>query len=117
MWSDHCRRLLARQGVDARVIIPGYGFIDHLQYKVEPLLNFEFHHRMGANPVDLFCCQHDGITFYMLQSSPYFGLEGDVYSNWTWDLERFVYFNQALMACLSQMYEERHWFSRCRACQ
>ncbi len=101
---------LNRKGVDARVIIPGYGFIDHLQYKVEPLLSFEFHHRMGANPVDLFCCQNDGITFYMLQSPPYFGLEGDVYSNWTWDLERFIYFNQALMACLSQMYEERHWF-------
>ncbi len=101
---------LSRHGVDARVIIPGYGFIDRLQYQVEPLLSFEFHHRMGVNPVNLSCCQYDGITFYLLNSPPYFGMEGEVYSHWTWDLERFIYFNQALMACLSQMYDERRWF-------
>lgn len=101
---------LGRHGMDARVIIPDYGFIDHLQYQIVHLLSFEFHHRMGANQVDVFSCQFDGITFYLLQSPPYFGLEGDVYSHWTWDLERFIYFNQALMACLSQLNEERHWF-------
>ncbi len=101
---------LCRHGLDARVIIPGYGFIDHIQYQVEPLLSFEFHHRMGANQVDVYSCQFDGVTFYLLQSPPYFGLEGDVYSHWTWDMERFIYFNQALMACLSQMIDERRWF-------
>ena len=32
---------LRRLGVDARVMLPGYGFIDHEQLGVEPLLSFE----------------------------------------------------------------------------
>lgn len=101
---------LRRRGVDARVLIPGYGFIDHLRFQVEPMFSFEFQHRMGANTVNLFSCQYDGITFYLLQAPPYFGLEGDVYSHWTWDLERFIFLNQALMASVWQISEERRWF-------
>jgi starch synthase len=101
---------LRRLGVDARVIIPGYGFIDHLEYEIEPLLSFDFRHRMGLNEVNLFCCLHSEITFYLLQSPPYFGLEGDVYSQWDWDMERFIYLNQALMAALSQLDEQQGWF-------
>ena len=100
---------LRRLGVDARVIIPGYGFIDHRLYRIEPLLRFDFHHRMGVNEVKLYCCKHDGITYYLLQSSPYFGLEGEVYRHWTWDVERFIYFNQALMASLSNLGEQGDW--------
>ena len=100
---------LRRGGVDARVIIPGYGFIDHLEYRIEPLLSFDFHHRMGSNEVKLFHCQYDGLTFYLLQSPPYFGLEGDVYSHWNWDMERFIYLNQALMAALSHLDERGGW--------
>jgi len=100
---------LRRQGLDARVIIPGYGFIDHLEYSIEPLLSFDFHHRMGSNEVTLFHCQYDDITFYLLQSPPYFGLEGDVYSHWNWDMERFIYLNQALMAALSHLDERSGW--------
>lgn len=96
-------------GLDARVIIPGYGFIDHLEYGIEPLLRFDFEHRMGSNEVRLFHCQHEGIPFYLLQSPPYFGLEGDVYSQWDWDMERFIYLNQALMAALSQLDERDGW--------
>ena len=103
-------RALRRQGVDARVVIPGYGFIDHLEYGIEPLLSFEFHHRLGVNEVKLFHCQYDGIPFYLLQSPPYFGLEGDVYSRWNWDMERFIYLNQALMAALSHLEERDDWF-------
>ena len=101
---------LRRQGLDARAIIPGYGFIDHLEYKIEPLLSFDFHHRMGVNEVTLFVCQYDEMTFYLLQSPPYFGLEGDVYSHWNWDMERFIYLNQAMMAALSRLDEQCGWF-------
>ncbi len=97
-------------GTDARVIIPGYGFIDHGQWGIEPLLSFDFHHRLGSNEVKLFHCQNDGIPVYLLQSPPYFGLEGDVYSQWNWDMERFIYLNQALMATLSQLRERDGWF-------
>lgn len=100
---------LRRKGVDARVVIPGYGFIDHLEYGIEPLLSFEFRHRMGVSEVRLFHCLYDGIRFYLLQAPPYFGLEGDVYSHWAWDMERFIYLNQALMAALAHLDEGQGW--------
>ena len=100
---------LRRQGVDARVIMPGYGFINHAEYGIEPLLSFDFHHRMGVNEVNLFRCHYDDIPFYLLQSPPYFGLEGDVYSQWDWDMERFIYLNQALLAALAHLDERAGW--------
>ncbi len=100
---------LRRKGVDTRVIIPGYGFIDHLEFGIEPVLNFDLHHRLGVNEVQLFCCQFDEIPYYLLQSPPYFGLEGDVYSRWDWDMERFIYLNQALMAALYHLDARAGW--------
>lgn len=101
---------LRRLDVDARVMLPGYGFINHDQYGVERLLSFDFSHRLGLSDVTLFAAEHDGIPFYLLQSAPYFGLEGDVYSQWNWDLERFIFFNQATMAALHQLSEAQGWF-------
>lgn len=103
-------RALSRLHVDARVIIPGYGFIDHYEYEIHHLLTFDFHHRLGLNEVSLYVCEYDDITFYFLQSPPYFGLEGEVYSQWNWDMERFIYLNQALMAALAQLHENQGWF-------
>ena len=101
---------LRRLDVDARVILPGYGFINHEQFGVEQLLSFEFSHRLGASEVTLFAAEHEGIPFYLLQSAPWFGREGDVYSQWNWDMERFIFFNQAVMAALHQLDEEEGWF-------
>ena len=101
---------LREQGIEARVIIPGYGFIDHLEYKIKQLLSFEFYHRQGMNEVTLYTCEYDSIPFYLLQSPPYFGLEGEVYTDWNWDMERFVYLNQALMAALLQLKKHVSWF-------
>ena len=103
-------RALRRLDIDARVIIPGYGFIDHYEYDIVHLLTFDFHHRLGTNAVSLYTCKHDDITFYFLQSPPYFGLEGEVYSHWHWDMERFIYLNQALMAAMTQLQEQLGWF-------
>ena len=101
---------LREQGIEARVIIPGYGFIDHLEYKIKQLLSFEFYHRLGMSEVTLYTCEYDSIPFYLLQSPPYFGLEGEVYTDWNWDMERFVYLNQALMAALLQLEKHVSWF-------
>ena len=101
---------LRRLGVDARVIIPGYGFINHLQFAIEPLFSFSFSHRLGINELTLYSCEYDGVPFYFLQSPPYFGQEGEVYSQWNWDMERFIYFNQALMSALGQIQERLGWF-------
>lgn len=101
---------LRRLGVDARVMLPGYGFINHERFGVERLLSFEFSHRLGVSEVTLFAAAHDGIPFYLLQSAPYFGSESEVYSQWNWDMERFIFFNQATMAALHQLDEAEGWF-------
>ncbi len=101
---------LRKLGLDARVMLPGYGFINHLEYAIEPLFSFDFPHRLGSNEVRVYTCFYDGTPYYLLQSPPYFGLEGEVYSQWQWDMERFIYLNQALMATLWRLGEEIGWF-------
>ena len=101
---------LRRLRVDARVILPGYGFINHKQHGIEPHLSFEFAHRLGVSEVTLFATEQGGIPYYLLQSAPYFGLEGEVYSQWNWDMERFIFFNQATMAALHELDESVGWF-------
>ena len=100
---------LRRLDVDARVILPGYGFVNHEQFGVEPLLSFEFTHRLGASQVTLYAAEYDGIPFYLLQSPPHFGLEAEVYSQWDRDIERFVFFNQAVMASLGELDARAGW--------
>jgi len=101
---------LGQLGVDARVVIPGYGFINRIEHEFEPLFSFDFRHRMGVNEVQIYRCRRDNITFYLLRSPPYFGSEGEVYGSWDWDLERFIYFNQALMAFIAQLNARAGWF-------
>ena len=101
---------LGQLGVDARVVIPGYGFINRIEHEFEPLFSFDFRHRMGVNEVKIYRCRRDNITFYLLRSPPYFGSEGEVYGSWDWDLERFIYFNQALMAFIAQLNARAGWF-------
>ena len=96
-------------GIDARVILPGYGFISHVDYGIEPLFAFDLAHHQGSNPVALYACEHDGMPAYLLQAPPFFGLEDEVYSHWQWDMARYVFFNQALMAALWQLMQ-RGWF-------
>ena len=104
---------LRQAGLDARVVLPGYGFIDHAHFGVEPLFSFEHSHRLGTSAVSLYLCEYAGIPFYLLQSPPFFGLEGDVYGDWTWDMKRFIYFNQALMAALYELNEHTGWYPDC----
>lgn len=104
---------LRRAGLDARVILPGYGFIDHSHFGIEQLFSFEISHRLGMHEIQLFACDYQGIPFYLLQSPPYFGLEGEVYGDWNWDMERFIYFSQALMATLYELDHRASWFPDC----
>ncbi|MCY3717629.1 MAG: glycogen synthase [Chloroflexi bacterium] len=96
-------------GVDARIILPGYGFIDHQAYGIQPLAEFSLPHRLGTTAIQLYICDHAGLPVYFLQAPPYFGLEGQVYSAWDWDMQRFIFFNQALMAALQHLSEQLHW--------
>lgn len=96
--------------VDARVIIPGYGHIDHIKYEIKHLFQFNFIHSQGSSEVNIFTCMYNDIPFYFLQVWPYFGQEGTVYSYWNWDMERFVFFNQAVMATIWELHQRLEWF-------
>ncbi len=100
---------LRRLGVDARVIMPGYGFIDHQAYAIQLLAEFELSHRQGTQIIQLYTCQQAGVPVYFLQAPPYFGAEGQVYSAWDWDMQRFIFFNQAIMAALHQLAGQLQW--------
>ena len=100
---------LRRLGVDARIIIPGYGFIDRSAYDIQPVCAFAMPHRLGISMVTLSACAHAGIPFYLLESPPYFGVESAVYGDWDWDMARFVFLNQALMAALHHLEARENW--------
>lgn len=100
---------LRKLDVDARVIIPGYGFIDHLRYGISHLFKFDFHHRQGSSEVNIYTCVYNDIPFYFLQVWPYFGQEGSVYSDWSWDMERFIFYNQAVMGAMWELNQRIGW--------
>lgn len=101
---------LRKQGVDARVIMPGYGFIEHVKYNISRLFSFPFTHRKGTSTVDVYSCVHDGVPIYFVQGWPYFGNDSDVYTDWNWDVPRFIFFNQIAMAVAWQLQERLGWF-------
>ncbi len=101
---------LRRQGVDARVVLPGYGFIEHFQYDITLLFEFSFTHRLGTSDVKVFHTVYDGVPYYFLQSWPYFGSDATVYSEWRWDVPRFIYFNQMVMAAIWELRQRTGWF-------
>ncbi len=103
-------KALHKLDVDARVIIPGYGHIDHLKYNISHLFKFDFYHRNGMTEVNLYTCVYDETPYYFLQAMPYFGREGTVYSDWSLDMERFVFFNQIVMAAMWELQQRIDWF-------
>ena len=101
---------LRKLGIDARVILPGYGFIEHLKYDISLLFTFEFHHRQGASTVNVYTCLYEDVPFYFVQVFPYFGDDATVYTEWTWDVPRFIFFNQVVMGAIWQLHEKLNWF-------
>lgn len=101
---------LRAQDIDARVIMPSYGFIDHAKHNISRLFSFQFTHRKGTSDVDVYTCIHDGVPIYFVQALPYFGEDQTVYSDWNWDVPRFIFFNQVAMAVAWQLQERLGWF-------
>lgn len=101
---------LRKQGIDARVIMPGYGLIEHFKYQISRLFTFQFPHRKGTSTVDVFSCVDDGVPIYFVQAWPYFGQDSNVYTDWNWDVPRFIFFNQIAMAVAWQLQERLGWF-------
>ncbi|MEO1287583.1 MAG: glycogen/starch synthase [Chloroflexota bacterium] len=101
---------LRNEGIVARVIMPGYGFIPHDKYDISRLFSFPFTHRKGVTDVHVFTCVHDGVPIYFVQGFPYFGEEDTVYTEWNWDVPRFIFFNQITMAVAWQLQDRLGWF-------
>jgi len=101
---------LQQSEMDARVIMPGYGFIDHMKHNINRLFSFQFTHRKGITDVDVYTCIRDGVPYYFVQGWPYFGEETSVYTGWDWDVPRFIFFNQIAMAVAWQLQARLGWF-------
>ena len=100
---------LRRLGIDARVVIPGYGFINHDAYNIKHLFTFQSPLRDGLAEVKVYTTTYDGVPIYFLQSWPYFGNENSVYSVWDWDSPRFIYFNQIVMSMIWEFHHKFDW--------
>src|SRR5688500_6182391 len=81
---------LRRAGVDARVIMPGYGMIQHFKYEIKHYFSFDFQHRNGTSEAKVFGCERDGVQYYFIQCWPYLGQENTVYTDFSWDVPRFI---------------------------
>ncbi|MCA0458888.1 MAG: glycogen synthase [Chloroflexi bacterium] len=101
---------LRKLGVDARVIIPHYGFINDEKFHIVPAFNFEFPRNTGVTDVQVYTSVQDGVTFYLVKGWPFFGPEGTVYTEWVWDVPRFTFFNQVAMAVAWEIRQREGWF-------
>src|SRR5262249_14091272 len=96
-------KALRKQGIDARVLMPLYGFIDRAVYNIAPAFNFQFTKRNGTADIYISQTVYDGVPIYFLSSWPFFGEGGYLYTDWQWDVTRFVFFGQAIQATMWQM--------------
>lgn len=91
-------KALRRQGIDARVLMPMYGFIDRAAYNIEPAFTFQLARRNGVANVFISRTEYDSVPIYFLSSWPFFGEGGYLYTDWDWDVPRFTFLSQAIMA-------------------
>lgn len=89
--------------VDARVLMPFYGFINPADYDIRYLLSFEHTNRRGTTHVDIFTTERAGVPFYFLRALPFFGAEKKVYSDWDGDMPRFLFFCAAALDAITHL--------------
>ncbi len=91
--------------VDARVMMPRYGFIRDLEaeFGIHSLFSFDLHRPTGTSGVNVRACTYRGVPYYFLASWPWFADEADIYQGWGQDIPRFIFFCQAVQRALIQM--------------
>ncbi len=101
---------LRRLGVDARVIMPGYGFITHAKYQISYLFSFDLPRKTGTSVVSVYTTVYDDVPFYFVQGWPFIGEDSTVYTEWNWDVPRFLFFNQVVMGVIEELQKRLGWF-------
>lgn len=100
---------LRKLGIDARVLMPGGGFIPHFKYNIQHLFSFPFTHRTGTTEVHVYHTEHDSVPFYFIQAWPYIGQEHGVYQDLAMDYPRMIFFSKACQAVAWQLKERLGW--------
>ena len=103
-------KALRKLGMDARVLMPYYQFIDPNRFGIEAFFSFKLTRPTGTTGVDILQATHEGVPVYFLRGWPYFGEERAVYSNWDMDVPRFVFFCQAAIGMIDALLENGGWF-------
>ncbi len=104
---------LREMNIDARVILPLYGAIKDKKYdkfNIRPLFGFYFPRPTGTAYVQVHFTEVQGVPFYFVESWPFFGDEPMVYSDWDWDMPRFIFFSQVSMAVAWEIRQREGWF-------
>ncbi|MBK8138824.1 MAG: glycogen synthase [Chloroflexi bacterium] len=100
---------LRKLGIDARVLMPGAGFISHAKYNIRPLFEFNFTHNTGTSLVKLFTTEHQGVPIYFVQSWPYIGQERGVYQDLSQDYPRMIFFSKVVQAVAHELRTRLKW--------
>ncbi len=103
-------KALRERGVDARVLMPYYAFIDPARYNIRHVFSFQFERRTGTEYVEIYYTEHNTVPIYFLRSLPFFGQERTVYSNWDGDVPRFIFFCQAAIETVDALRDHLGWF-------
>ncbi len=102
-------KALRASGIDARVLMPDYGFLDKNRWGARYLLSFELARRTGITTCEVYSADYEGVPVYFLRALPYFGAEAEVYLGWEADIQRFVFFSQACLAACDALRTQQDW--------
>lgn len=97
-------KALVADGYDARVIMPKYGCLPQ-QYKDKMTHVCDFWMDLGVTGyhfVGIETFEQDGVTYYFVDDEDYFGW-GNPYSNMYDDIEKFIFFDKAVLSALPLM--------------
>jgi len=94
---------LAKEGVDARVILPKYRDIPE-QFKAKMKTEQVFYVHLGwrRQYCGVLSLEHNGVTFYFIDNEYYFGNEG-VYSSGNYEGERYAFFCRAVLETIVRL--------------
>jgi starch synthase len=93
-------KALAKQGVDARVILPLHQQIDRSLLK-DSVIEIEVPWRGGRRPTKVYYSDAAGAPGYLVESPEYFS-QGSIYGQ-TNDHERYTFFSRAVFTLLQQL--------------